>query len=92
LFGGLRVKLLPFNNLISAVCDLRCADISSFVVGSLGVLVALAFGVAFLPLADVVFLGVVFLGLAIFFSPFGFICNGVKYRCITCLLFRPCFI
>jgi hypothetical protein len=73
LLGGLRVKLLPFNNLISAVCDLRCADISSFVVGSFGVLAVLAFGVAFLPLADVVFLVVVFFGLAILISPFGFV-------------------
>jgi hypothetical protein len=72
LLGGLRVKSLSFNSLISAVCDLRCADISSFVVGSLGVLVALAFGVAFLPLV-VAFLGAVFFGLAIFFSRFGLI-------------------
>jgi hypothetical protein len=71
LLGGLRVNSLPFNSWISAVCDLRCADISSFVVGSFGVLVALAFGVAFLPLADVVFLGVVFFGLAMIVSPFG---------------------
>jgi hypothetical protein len=80
LFGGLRVKLLPFNNLISAVCDLRCADISSFVVGSFGVLAVLAFGVAFLPLV-VAFLGAVFFGLAILISPFGliYVCLRKRY-------------
>ena len=71
LLGGRFVVGVLFNILITASPWGELADVPCGTVIGLGVLVAFVFGVAFLPLVAVVFLGVVFFGLAILVSPFG---------------------
>jgi hypothetical protein len=78
LFGGLFVVGVSFNILITAspcgeLVDVPCGTVIAF-----GVLVVFAFGVAFLPLVVVDFLGVVFFGLAMIFSPFFRLCGFFK--------------